>query len=158
MWAGPVDRRITNSGSMAISGTYSPRRSIRSTTVCAAISPIFTSGCLTVVSPGSANAAPGISSKPTTEISCGTRRPASRIAQIEPNAELLGHFADRAPAHGGVRANGLSLDEGDFFVTEIAKMFEGQPGGTLVIQHDVGQTFDSLVSCDRDGWQWKRLR
>src|SRR6266513_372719 len=74
------------------------------------------------------------------------------------NAELLRHFADRAPAHGGVRANGLSHDEGDFFVTEIAKMFEGQPGGTLVIQHDVGQTFDSLVSCDRDGWQWKRLR
>src|SRR2546430_13077387 len=44
--------------------------------------------CRTVVSPGLVNAAPGMSSKPTTEISCGTRNPSSRNAQIDPIAEI----------------------------------------------------------------------
>lgn len=57
--AGPVEARTISSGSMAISGTYSPRRSIRSTRVCAAICPIRRSGCRTVVSVRLANAAPG---------------------------------------------------------------------------------------------------
>src|SRR2546429_6696827 len=70
---GLVDSRITNSGSMAISAAYSWRPSIWSTSVCAATCPILRSGCRTVVNPGLVNAAPGISSKPTTEISCGTR-------------------------------------------------------------------------------------
>lgn len=48
--AGAVDLRTTSSGSIAISGTYSPPPSMRSTTVCAAISPMRRRGCLTVVS------------------------------------------------------------------------------------------------------------
>src|SRR5207248_6518535 len=73
---------------MAISGTYSPRPSMRSTTVCAAIWPIRRSGCLTVVNGGLENAAPGVSSNPTTEISSGTRSPASWKAHRDPIAEM----------------------------------------------------------------------
>lgn len=44
-----VDCRTISSGSIAISATYSLRFSIRSSRVRAAISPIFCSGCRTVV-------------------------------------------------------------------------------------------------------------
>jgi hypothetical protein len=73
------------------------------------------------------------------------------------NADLLGHLADCVPTYGGIRTDGLSFDERDFLVTKIAKMFEGQPRGTLVIQDDVGQAFDSLMPCDRDSRQTKFL-
>src|SRR2546428_1429972 len=61
------------------------------------------------------------------------------------NFELLCYFADSAPTHSGIRADGLTLDEGDFFVTEIAKMFQGQPCGALVIEDDVGHVFDAFM-------------
>ena len=73
--ASAVDCRTMNSGSIAISGAYLPRFSMRSTNVCAAMRSILTSGCRTVVSPGLANAAPGRSSNPTTETSSGRRQP-----------------------------------------------------------------------------------
>src|SRR6266851_1683157 len=74
------------------------------------------------------------------------------------NAELLGHKADRVPTNGGIRTDGLTSNEGDFLVPKIAKMFEGQPRGALVVQDDVGHAIDALVPCDRDGWQSKPLR
>lgn len=74
--------------SMAISDTDSPRPSIKSTIVRAAIYLIRTNGCLTVVDAGSARVAPGMSSHPMTEISSGTRGPASWNAHIEPISEV----------------------------------------------------------------------
>ena len=50
--AGPVDCRTISSGSIAISATYFLGFSNRSRRVRAAISPIFCSGCRTVVSVG----------------------------------------------------------------------------------------------------------
>ncbi len=73
------------------------------------------------------------------------------------NVELLRHLADRVPTRGRIRTDGLAFDKGDFFVTEIAKVLERQPRGALVIQDDVGQAFDALMPCDRDGRQRKLL-
>jgi hypothetical protein len=50
--AGAADSRTISSVSIAISATYSLRYSIRSRRVRGAISPIFCSGCRTVVSVG----------------------------------------------------------------------------------------------------------
>ena len=47
-----MDLRTTNSGVIRISGTYLVLSSICSSSVRAAISPIFFNGCLTVVSGG----------------------------------------------------------------------------------------------------------
>src|SRR5437773_689792 len=58
---------------MAISGTYSPRPSMRSTTVCAAICPILISGCRTVVRPGAPYATPGLTT---------VRQPLIKMGQI----------------------------------------------------------------------------
>jgi hypothetical protein len=52
MPGGAVDLRTTNSGVIRISGTYLVLSSICSSSVRAAISPIFFNGCLTVVSGG----------------------------------------------------------------------------------------------------------
>ena len=74
------------------------------------------------------------------------------------NAELLRHLTDRVPTHRGIRTHGLPSNEGDFFMPEIAKMFERQPRGTCVVQYDVGQAFDALMPCHRNGGQSKLLR
>jgi hypothetical protein len=81
-----VDSRTTNSGSTAISGTYSDRFSICSSKVRAAISPISSKGWRTVVRLGRVYAAFGISSNPITEISSGMRSPASSMARMAPIA------------------------------------------------------------------------
>ena len=53
-----------------------------------AVAPISISGCRTVVSGGITSDASGMSSKPTTERSSGTRSPASRAALMAPNAAV----------------------------------------------------------------------
>src|SRR5882762_11962475 len=71
------------------------------------------------------------------------------------NAELLRYLADRVPTHAGIRTHGLASNEGDFLVTEIAKMFEGQVRGARVVQDDVGQAFDAAMARDGDGRESK---
>jgi len=74
------------------------------------------------------------------------------------NAELLRNLADRVPTHGGIRTHGLSLNEGDILVTKIAKMFEGQPRRTRVVENDVGHAIDTLMPRHGDGRQSQFLR
>src|SRR5579872_1899385 len=84
--AAQVDSRTTNSGfTITSSGSLPPLR--RSSRMRAAVVPIIRNGWRTVVRLGFWKAALAISSKPTTEISSGTRSPRSRIARIAPMAE-----------------------------------------------------------------------
>src|SRR6266581_5804836 len=73
------------------------------------------------------------------------------------NTELLGHFADRAPTHRGIRTHRLPSNEGDFLVAQIAKMFQCQPRGPRVVQDDVGYAIDELMSRHGNGRQGNLL-
>ncbi len=68
------------------SGTSSP--CTRAMIISAARRPLCTAGLATVVSGGTAWAAIGMSSNPTTATSSGMRRPASRSAVMTPNATV----------------------------------------------------------------------
>src|SRR6266481_224825 len=135
---------------MAISGTYSPRPSMRSTTVCAANfveaddGNVFRNAEARFVDrPNRADRGNVVVSEKCRKgmLPCeqllgeGIANGRGRIDAFElggqfranANFELLGYFADCVPTHGGIRTDGLPFDEGDFLVTEITKMFEGQP-------------------------------
>src|SRR6266478_6063500 len=99
-----------------------------------------------------------MSSKPTTETSSGTRRPASRSAWIAPIAEISlnaksavkGMPAARVPTNFGVRAERLPFDERDFLMTKLGQMVESQPRCVIVIQRDVGDARQFAVTRNRD--------
>src|SRR2546429_9422535 len=83
---GPVDLRTTSSGSNRSSSleTGVPPTWLRSWATAAC--PIASMGWRTVVSGGSLAIMSGEASKPTTEMSPGTRRPARRARRITPTA------------------------------------------------------------------------
>src|SRR5574341_222841 len=82
----PVDWRATTWGSRTTRRRASPFPLSWATSSSTATSPMRRTGCATVVSGGLVSAASGMSSKPTTEMSSGTRRPAFSAAWIAPSA------------------------------------------------------------------------
>ena len=79
---------MTSSGDMTTSRLFCVLFSMHSINSRAAHAPISLSGCRTVVSCGYAIRAAITSSKPTTEISSGTRSPASRNLCMAPIARI----------------------------------------------------------------------
>ena len=75
--------------------------SIRSPSIWAAARPISASGCRTVVGGGGTQREIGRSSKPTTETSCGTRRPRCRAVSYRPNAYWSLRQRSLSGARGG---------------------------------------------------------
>src|ERR1700676_211497 len=64
------------------------------------------------------------------------------------DAQLGGGFAYRVPAHGGVRTDRMPFQEGDLLMAKIPKMSEGQAGGHLVVQDNVGHALYVPVPSD----------
>src|SRR5262249_22083212 len=102
-----VLRRTTSSGCITVAVVTASGTSIIVMSFSILYVPTLRNGGRTVVSGGVMYAASGMSSKPTTLTSSGTRRPASFIAQITPNAIeslaaktalTVGSLASRCPA------------------------------------------------------------
>src|SRR5690348_12944630 len=58
---------------------------------------------------------------------------------------------DRTPTIFRIRTEGLSFHEGNFTVSEFLEVLQGDFGGVILVQNDIGNPVHVLTSCDRDG-------
>ena len=79
---------------------------------------------------------------------------------VNGDTQLLGDGMKGAPADFGVGTEILALDQGDAGVAGFLKVLEGELGGKIVVQHDVGYARDFRMS--RDGHsgneRWTQLK
>ena len=69
---------------------------------------------------------------------------------VDGEADSFGHGHDAFPAEVGVGDLGLTFHEGDAAVAEVVEVLEGEEGGAVVVQHDVGVALDFFVAGDGD--------
>ena len=67
---------------------------------------------------------------------------------VDCDAKIAGHALDIRPAHVGIGAEFLAFNEGDVAMPQMKEVLEGHLGGAAVIQHDVGDAIDIVVSGD----------
>ena len=76
---------------------------------------------------------------------------------VDDEAELAGDLHGGVPAILGVGADGLALHEDDFAVAELVEVAEGEAGGVLVVEDDVGDVGQGGVAGDEHGGQRERV-
>src|SRR3989442_8295084 len=62
------------------------------------------------------------------------------------NSQMASGFFDVRPSLFGVGAEGLAFDERDLAMSQLKKMLEGELGGSLMVQNDVGHALHVVVA------------
>ena len=69
---------------------------------------------------------------------------------IDGQAKIAGDLFDAGPTHLGVGAEFLAFDKGDLAMAEMEEVFESDLSGSLVVEDNVGDAIDVVVTRDGD--------